>query len=210
MALPIFPLTQVRGVAWSVIKRPVYSTIEQQSANGRKIRIAQWAAPLWEFDFTWTVLSDNVNILPIKQGNTYTDYITFLQWLLGQYGKGLDFVYQPEDSVQTNVPLTVDSTGNAQLVHYIGNFAEPVQEVNGTNIQVFFNGVLQPAPTIGQPSSIAPYLGYVIQNCPAGQTVTASFNYFYRCQLTEDKYDLEEFMFRLYELKKISIQQVRL
>lgn len=210
MALPLFPLTTVRGAAWSVVKRPVYNTIEQTASNGRKIRLPQWIAPLWEFDFTWTVLSDNINILPIKQGNTYTDYITFLQWALGVYGKALDFVYQPEDSQQTLVTLSPDANGNAQVVHYIGTFAEPVQEVNGTTIQVYFNGVLQAAPTIGQPSSVAPYLGYVIQNCPTGQTVQASFTYYYRCQLSDDKIDFEEFMYRLYELKKITIQQVRL
>lgn len=210
MALPVFPLTQVRGVAWSVVKRPIYNTIEQQSVNGRKIRIAQWVAPLWEFDFTWTVLSDNTYVLPIKQGNTYTDYVTFLSWALSQYGKGLDFVYQPEDSVQTLVTLAPDANGNAQVVHYIGDFAEPVQEVNGTNILVYFNGTLQVSPTIGQPSSIAPYLGYVVQNCPVGQTVQVSYTYYYRCQLSEDKYDFEEFMFGLYELKKMTIQQVRL
>lgn len=210
MPLSLLPLTTTRGVAWSVVKRPVSSTIEHPAVNARKIRLPQWGAPLWEFDFTWTVLSDNVNIIGVMVGNTFTDYITFLQWSLALFGRALDFAYQPEDSIQTQVQLFPDANGNAQLIHPIGTFLEPVQEVNGTVIQVFFNNVLQSNPTIAQPSSIAPYLGYVIQNCPAGQTVTVNYTYFYRCQLVEDKYDYEEFVYRLYELKKLTIQQVRL
>ena len=43
----------------------------------------------------------------------------------------------------------------------------------------------------------------------SGLSITADFTYYFRCRFTEDKYDFENFMFRLWQLKKLTFISVR-
>ena len=39
--------------------------------------------------------------------------------------------------------------------------------------------------------------------------ISADFTYYFRCRFVDDKYDFENFMFRLWELKKLAFISVR-
>lgn len=197
---------RVRGITWSIDRNMEWSTLEQMSQNGRKIRIPNWKQPLWHFVYRWGYVKDNPNDL--FQNNVYTDLKLLWGQLLSLQGKSQDFLFQPDDSAVTGQPLTVDSNGNAEIIHSIGGYFESVQALTG--LQVFFNGVLQANPTVAAPGTVAPYLGYVIQSAPTNQAVTVNYNYYYRCQLENDKTDFENFMFQLWVLKELPFMQVRL
>jgi hypothetical protein len=39
--------------------------------------------------------------------------------------------------------------------------------------------------------------------------ITADFSYYFRCRFIDDKYDFENFMYRLWQLKKLTFISVR-
>ena len=43
----------------------------------------------------------------------------------------------------------------------------------------------------------------------SGLIITADFTYYFRCRFIDDKYDFENFMYRLWQLKKLTFISVR-
>jgi hypothetical protein len=206
--LPIINSTifnRVRGVTWSIDKDQTWSTIVQQSQNGRVITIPNFKQPLWKFVYRWGYVKNNS--ADILTGNTYTDLRTLWGQLLALQGQAGNFFYQPDDSSVVLQQLIVDANGNAEVVHNIGGYLESVQAL-GT-IQIFFNGVLQASPTIAPPSTIAPYLGYVVQNIPGSTNVTATFTYFYRCRVSTDELKFSQNDVIIWDFKEFPFEQVR-
>jgi hypothetical protein len=177
-------LAKVRGVSWEFEKDYLYNTIVQRATNGKTQRVALWSAPLWQFAYKWNYVKDwPDDKMPAA---TFTDMQQLLGQLLPLLGEANEFDYAPTDSVVTGQQLFPDTLGNAQVVHSIGGFLEPVQDLAGGNItHLYYNGTLQAGPyAIFQPSSVAPYLGYVLPSMPTdGTVVTVDFTYYYRCQL---------------------------
>jgi hypothetical protein len=162
----------------------MFNNAQQFSPNGKSVRIPFWSAPLWQWAWKWNYIKDWAD--DIKSGNTCTDFLTLIGQLLPLMGELNEFDYQPNDSVVLAQPLTIDTVGNAQIVHNLGGYLEPVQNLLGGNItNLYFNGVLQAGPyTIDQPSSVAPYLGFVLPGMPTdGTIVTVDFTYYYRVHL---------------------------
>jgi hypothetical protein len=230
MSLQLLPLPtniaagpKARGLGWSVIRTPQFSTIINESASGRRIRLPLWKNPLWTFQFTYGYMWDDP--ANIGSGNTYTDFQTLVGFFLQMQGQGQDFAYQPADSVVTGQVLgSLDANNNTELVHTIGGFSESVVELNGGTPAIYANGVLQTAGTnynmLG-PATTAPYDGWVVNWLVIPTPpLTANYTYFYRCQFDEgvtggnssggDYLDFENFMFNLFQLKKMTIRQVRL
>ena len=177
-------LSTVRGVSWEVERDYMFNNAIQQSPNGKTVRVPFWSAPLWQWAFKWNYIKDWTD--DIKVGNTYTDFVTLIGQLLPLMGELNEFDYQPNDSVVLAQALTVDLLGNAQVVHNIGGYLEPVQDLaGGTVTNLYYDGVLQAGPySIAQPSSIAPYLGFVLTGMPTdGTIVTVDFTYYYRVRL---------------------------
>jgi len=42
-----------------------------------------------------------------------------------------------------------------------------------------------------------------------GLVITADFSYWFRCRFVDDSYDFENFMYRLWQLKKLTFISVR-
>ncbi len=87
-----------------------------------------------------------------------------------------------------------------------GGFIEPVTAPNTVGA-VYFNGISQSASSY----SVDPETGLVtFANPPAtGIVVAADFSYWFRCRFVDDSYDFENFMFRLWQLKKLTFISVR-
>lgn len=197
---------RVRGVTWSIDREIQQSTLVQTAQNGRPIRIPNWQQPLWSFKYRWGYVKDGFG--PALPGNTYTDLKTLWGQILPFHGQAVDFLYQPDDSNVQGQTLIVDVNGNAEITHSIGGYQESVQYI--TFIEVFFNGIKQPNPTIAQPSTVAPYLGYVIQSVPANTIVTVNFIYYYKAMLDTDISTFENFMNLLWKWQTgLTFKQVR-
>lgn len=200
---------RVRGITWNVDREEQWSTLKQVAQNGRVLRIPNWQQPLWRFVFRWGYLKDRPNDIPV--GNIYTDLRTLWGQVLQFKGQAIDFMYQPDDSAVINRVLGApDTNGNVEITHDIGGYSESVQALDRSSLLVTFNNVLQLNPTIANPNTVPPYLGYVIQGVPNTTAVRVSFNYFYRCMLDNDIRTYENFMFQLWVLKELPFMQVRL
>lgn len=214
---PVLPPFNTRGLTWSVIQRPVFSTLENETASGRVYRTPLWKNPRYEFEFTWGYLKG----YDVQAGNApWNDFEIWRGWFLSVGGKGMDFVYAPEDSVQTaaggiQALAAPDANNYTELtINRGGLFFESIQELNGGTPQIYVSAALKTQGTdynLLAPASVAGYDGYVIQwlVAPGASPITANYTYFYRCQVASDTVDLEEFMFQLYEMKKIVFRQVR-
>lgn len=200
---------RVRGITWNVDREEQWSTLKQQAQNGRFVRFPNWQQPLWRFVFRWGYIKDKPD--DMVPGNVYTDLRTLWGDVLSFQGQAKDFFYQPDDTAVINRVLAPpDLNGNVEITHDIGGYSESVQALDPNSLIVTFNGILQLSPSIAAPSTVAPYLGFVIQSVPADTTVVVSFNYFYRCMLDSDTRTYENFMNRLWILQELPFTQVRL
>lgn len=87
-----------------------------------------------------------------------------------------------------------------------GGFSEPVQAPNLVRT-VYLNGITQNPAAY----SVDPDSGLVTFATPpgGGMIITADFTYYFRCRFVDDKYDFENFMYRLWQLKKLTFISVR-
>ena len=87
-----------------------------------------------------------------------------------------------------------------------GGFFEPISAPNVVSA-VYFDGITQ------NPASynVDPESGLVtFATAPgSGLIITADFTYYFRCRFTDDSYEFENFMYRLWQLKKMTFISVR-
>jgi uncharacterized protein (TIGR02217 family) len=72
---------------------------------------------------------------------------------------------------------------------------------------VYFNGITQDPSTY----SVDPATGLVtFESAPNSELIiTADFTYYFRCRFIDDKYDFENFMYRLWQVKKLTFISVQ-
>jgi len=113
--------------------------------------------------------------------------------------------------VHANYGPTADS-GTAAIGGKFNLVNESVQYMAGLN--VFVNGVVNTNWNLGQPSTVNPYMGYVLQwtSLPAaGSVITASYLLYYNCLFNEDDVlSPEEFMANLWSLQSLKFMQSRI
>jgi uncharacterized protein (TIGR02217 family) len=87
-----------------------------------------------------------------------------------------------------------------------GGFSEPIVAPNIVRA-IYLDGVTQDPATY----SVDPATGLVtFRRAPgSGLIITADFSYYFRCRFVDDKYDFENFMYRLWQLKKLTFISVR-
>jgi uncharacterized protein (TIGR02217 family) len=87
-----------------------------------------------------------------------------------------------------------------------GGFFEPIVAPNVVHA-IYLNGITCNPAAYG----VDPNTGLVTFNtAPAsGLIITADFTYYFRCRFIDDKYDFENFMYRLWQLKKLTFISVR-
>jgi uncharacterized protein (TIGR02217 family) len=205
MAL-IFPA--LPGLAWSVTKTPTFQTRIQRAASGRELRALDYPYPLWQFALVYDFLRDN----PAAGYDELRTLLGFFMLCQGAFGTLL--FRDPSDCQVLGQPIGVGdaSTTAFQLQRSMGTalpgggFLEPIiaPDVVGA---IYCNGITQDPSTY----SVDPNTGLVTFGlAPAvGLIITADFTYHFRCRFVDDKYDFENFMHRLWQLKKLTFISVR-
>jgi hypothetical protein len=126
------------GLAYTVHKRPRFSTLVHQAQSGVSVRNAQMQYPIWEFELSYEFLRDDVT----------NEYRTLLGFFLKRQGGFDTFLLKDKDDYL----VTGGSLGTADGVttqfffkRTLGGFAEKVGQVdNGSDDQrLQVNGVLQ-------------------------------------------------------------------
>jgi uncharacterized protein (TIGR02217 family) len=196
------------GLAWSVIKTPTFQTRIQRAASGRELRALDYPYPLWQFALVYDFLRDD-------PGAGYDELRTLIGFFMLCQGAFRTFLFHdPSDYQVTGQQIGV---GNAsvnvfQLQREMGGtlpgggFFEPVVAPNVVHA-LYFNGITQNPATY----NVDPDSGLVTFGSPPGSglIITADFTYYFRCRFTDDKYDFENFMYRLWQLKKLTFISVR-
>ena len=202
----IFP--SLPGLAWSVTKTPTFQTRIQRAVSGRELRALDYPYPLWQFTLVFDLLRDN----PTAGYNELRTLMGFFMLCQGAYGT---FLFEdPSDYQVTGQQIGIGnaSTTVFQLQRAMGatlpggGFLEPIVAPNVVNA-IYLDGITQNPGTY----SVDPSSGLVtFSMAPAsGLIITADYSYYFRCRFTDDSYAFENFMFQLWQLKKLTFISVR-
>ena len=205
MAL-IFPA--LSGLAWSVTKSPTFQTRIQRAASGRELRALDYPYPLWQFTLVFDFLRDN----PAAGFDELRTLMGFFMLCQGAFGTFL-FQDPSDDRVSGQQIGTGDTLRTVfQLQRTMGEtlpgggFLEPILAPNVVSA-VYFNGIIQDPAGY----SVDSMTGLVTFNTAPGSglIITADYSYYFRCRFVDDSYAFENFMFRLWQLKKLTFISVR-
>jgi uncharacterized protein (TIGR02217 family) len=202
----VFP--SLPGLAWSVSKTPTFQTRIQRAVSGRELRALDYPYPLWQFTLVFDLLRDN----PAAGYDELRTLMGFFMLCQGAYGT---FLFQDPSDHQVNGQQI--GTGNASTTVFQlqramgaslpgGGFLEPILAPNIVTA-VYLDGITQSPGTY----SVDPNTGLVTFNTApaAGLIITADYSYYFRCRFTDDSYVFENFMFQLWQLKKLTFISVR-
>ena len=207
----IFPA--LPGLGWSVTKAPRFSTRIQRAVSGRELRALDQPWPIWTWTLTYALLRDKWDAraqgsMGGGPGVGYDELRTLAGFFLQQQGGFQPFLFDdPTDAAVTAQPLGAgnSSASQFQLVRTMPGFAEPITAPN-TVTAIYFNGVLQ------SPSgySVDPDTGIVTFTIPPpmGQSITADFTYRFRVRFADDTAEFDNFMYQLWQLKRLRLQSV--
>ena len=202
----IFPT--LPGLAWSVTKTPSFQTRIQRAASGRELRALDYPYPLWQFALVYEFLRDN----PAAGYDELRTLIGFFMLCQGAFGT---FLFEdPTDcqAVGQQIGVGNASTTVFQLQRAMGanlpggGFFEPIRAPKVVRA-VYLNGIMQDPAVY----SIDFDSGSLTFGTAPGSDliVTVDFTYYFRCRFTDDKYDFENFMHRLWQVKKLTFISVR-
>lgn len=192
MSNAVFPI--LPGMRWDRAKVPEFSTHVQRGVSAKEIRLAYQAYPLWTFKLAYDVL---------RETSDYEEVKTLQAFFCSRRGKYDSFLYaDPDDSSVSNMPFGTGNGGTSfQLIRTIEGggftFSEPTENVTGTPI-IYKDGV-------AVANSVAAN-GVVTLNSPAanGTILTWDGSYYHRVRFTEDLAEMNQFMYKLWELRTLS------
>lgn len=225
MSNEIYPTTSaagpVRGLGFTVVKRPGFNTLLQRAPNEFEYRLAQTRNPIWKWTLIYDVLSDDSNNINVGAGLAYTDLRTLIGFYLARSGRYDDFLFwDPDDnymgpalsggSPNTQAQLSVVNDGvtyYSPLQRNLGGFMEDVTDLKSGTLAVYANGVLKSTPTDytvagpGLSVSGSSYMGKYIQWVSAPTApVTVQFNFYFRVRFDSDEQDFEKFVNNLWAI----------
>ena len=202
----VFP--SLPGLAWSVTKSPTFQTRIQRAASGRELRALDYPYPLWQFTLVFDLLRDN----PAAGYDELRTLMGFFMLCQGAFGT---FLFRdPSDDQVAGQQIGVGnaSTTVFQLQRAMGTtlpgggFQEPIVAPNIVSA-VHLNGITQSPASY----SVDPNTGLVtfVTAPGSGLIISADFSYYFRCRFVDDSYAFENFMFQLWQLKKLTFISVR-
>jgi hypothetical protein len=206
--VPVGNFPSLPGLAWSIHKRPTFSTRVASHVSGREVRTPFYAVTLYEFELTIEGLDSN---------STYSGLgYNSLQQLMGLYllcqGQANTFLYtDPTDNTQATAiattPATSDGTNTIFTLNREFGVApyletEPVSWITGTP-SVYDNGSPAGSFTVsGNEITFA--------TAPAaGHAITASCTYAFNCRFLDDQEDFEEIMNGLWQVQSLKFRSVK-
>ena len=211
MSNAYFP--DLRGLAWDYTLAPTFSTGVQQATGGREVRTAFWSAPLWKISLTYSYLHDDGQHV---DQNGYSELQQIVGFFLARQGQFDSFLIdlaqltrKPLDSTVSGQPIGIGdgSTATFQIVRNIGGYLEQVQNPAGQSATVYVAGVKK---TAGTDYTITNGLVSFASPPVLGAAITADFQWLWRVRFAQDSQEFDNFMYQLWECKKLELVSVRL
>lgn len=190
MSDAVFPT--LPGLSWSVLKTPQWQTKIQPAVSGRELRAAYRSTPLYKITLSYEVL---------REGSAFMELQTLFAFFNARQGSFDNFLYSdPTDNAVTAQGFgTGDGATTAfQLQRSYGGNTEPVMNINGAP-SIYINGSLTSAYTISNGMvtfTVAP---------AAAAFLTWTGGYYYRCRFAADEQEFENFMYKLWLVKKLEM-----
>jgi hypothetical protein len=204
-----FSFPALPGLAWSVHKRPSFSTRVASHVSGREVRLPFYAQTLYEFELTIEGMDSNA---------TYPGLgVNSLQALMGLYlqcqGQTGTFLYtDPTDNTQSTfiaaTPALGDGTNTVFILNRtlglgVNTQTEQVSWITGTPV-VHDNGSPAGAFTVNPGNTIT------FTSAPtAGHAITATCTYAFNCRFLDDQVDFENFMNGLWMVSSLKFRSVK-
>ena len=176
--------------------------------SGRELRALDYPYPLWQFTLVFDLLRDN----PAAGYDELRGLMGFFLLCQGAFGT---FLFRdPCDDQVTGQEIGVGnaSTTVFQLQRAMGStlpgggFLEPIVAPDVVSA-LYLDGITQSPGSY----NIDPDTGLVtFSTAPgSGLIITADYSYYFRCRFVDDSYAFENFMFQLWQLKKLTFISVR-
>lgn len=191
MSNAVFPT--LPGLSWNVHKELMWKTKIQETVSGKELRAAWMKYPKWKYSLSYEVLRANV-------AAELQNLVGFFNSRNGSYDSFL--YHDPDDNSVTNYQFgTGDgSTKDFQLVRAYGGFVEPVQNLNGSP-SIYKAGVLQ--ATVSDYNLGATGIVSFVTAPANGAALTWTGSFYCRVRFAQDKADFNQFLYQLWELKKL-------
>lgn len=211
MSDELYP-SAVRGLTYTVEKRPLFDTRIKSSTGKTEIREAEVLNPEWRWQLTYNYLYDNPD--NIAAGLVDTDLKTLMGFFLSRLGQFDSFLFHDPDDYQVGpalnddltpnllakLPLLQDEDGNwySPVQRILGGFAEDVTDLDPDStlgsIAVYAAGVLQTSGmTLNPPDKDHKGLWIAWDSEPDGP-ITAEFDFYFRTAFETDATDFEKFI----------------
>jgi Conserved hypothetical protein 2217 (DUF2460). len=110
----------------------------------------------------------------------------------------------------TIIGLTDGATNQFTLTKTWGGYTEPVGYLDASTLQVYVNGVATLSSDPVNPWSLATP-NTLIFNVPpaANKVITAAYTWYYRVRFGEDAQDYDNFLWQLWQLKKLTLEMTK-
>jgi uncharacterized protein (TIGR02217 family) len=208
----VFP--QLAGIMWDQKKIPIFNTVTQRTVNLKESRVCLSQYPIYEYELSYELLRDNV---------VNNELQTLMGFYLARQGAYDSFLYiDPSDCIVTGQQVgTGDGNTKAfQLYRTYGgwiDFITDIQPPGASPALPVLNVYLSDALQNPNSYSVNYYQSGILTfaNAPApGVTIKVNFSYYRRVRFveyTEGSGDaFNNFQYRLWELKKVTLLQDKL
>lgn len=194
MSNAVFP--DLPGADIKVRKTPIWNTRIQTAVSGRELRTAYYSYPLYKISLSF-------NFLRAGAEAELQNLVGFFNARKGSFDS---FLYtDPIDHTVAAQSFGVGDGANIkfQLVRAFGGNVEPVMNLNGAPALYRDNSPLTPGTDYSIDS-----LGMVtfVTAPPSGHALTWDGAYYYRVRFERDTTDFEQFLWMLWELKRVELR----
>lgn len=192
MSLPVFP--QFPSMAWNSEKAQSWEVTVKKSGTGKRKTMTSQAYPNWTIKCSYTALSQE----EVERAAGFFAQVK---------GELLPFLWKdPEDYQEPNVRIGTGNGANKEfqlLRNYADEYVEPIYDVVPGTLMAFVDGVTANY-TLGTD-------GLITMAAPPalGAVVTATFEYYWRVAFDVDNVTFTNFWYNYYELKTITLVNVR-
>lgn len=189
---PSFP-----GLKWNVKRTPMWKTLSQESVSGKELTVSLMTYPNRKYSISYEFLRRS----EMEQIEGFFNQ---------RRGKFDTFLYlDPEDNSVTD---QVFGTGNGTTTSFPlsrvrGGFSEPVQALNGAPV-IKVDGVTKATPA----DYVISTTGIVVfTTAPlAGQPITWTGNYYFRCRFLQDMAEFDQFLKTLWQWNRVEFRTVKI
>lgn len=201
-AYPFFP-----GLTYPIARKPIWQTRTQDSVSGKRINIADWSYPKWQWSLTYSALRGYTTTLAAAEIEAMIGFFNSRQ------GSFDSFLYSDtNDRTSTGSTIgTGDSTNRAfQLYRTLGGFTEPILAPT-TVTSILVGGTASTSWSVTGWGTTTP--GVVTFTTgfapPNGQAVVAAFSYSWPVSFDDDILSFDEFVQKIWKLEAINFTSLK-